>query len=1182
MFDDHARKLLENLPALPGLDRDECRRALSAAYSRVVEGRLHVVQGDLNEQALRETRLGLRRMVDALESVAVFDPLNGIEISRDVADASAFTAAEALSLLAMLPPVDAAADAPPAKDPLKNVGHYCRIEAGLLYLISGYDINAVAVVRDLPVYDPGPGGEYLAEATLRNAHYLVSRLHAFCAGDVRPATHPTPYTGLDEQPVRYESILLDNRLRCYEQLAIAVNTFLEWLGGGPEDLLGDAREGVERVRRATHPAKHPDFTVLADLHHLAGLVLAAFESTSERSVVHKTPPPSTDDFALGAAFQNYLQTRARGTATWYGRPFLWPSAKDFVAQCLPGPKADAVVAMPTGSGKSFVAELAIADALTRGSVIYLAPTNALVHQIRRDLREALAAFGEVDIRAFLGGGEYTAGLDDFLGASTQRFVAVMTPEKCALALRLSRPAFADLSLCVFDECHLLNEPSRGVLAEILLAQLFVAAPNMNYVLMSAMISNPEELAGWLASARGSTVAQSVIKWRPSRTLRALLGVDRVAMKTNATAALTKLTTLQQTSTKRVNYPCNVDLAMLTGLSGPWTVGAPLDYRVARLPLSFEASVSRRNATTSLEWAGWTNDAARIVAEALARSGIPVIAFILVNRHFVFTQAAQVTAALPGALEEGEAFAPVVKAWLEISKAELGVETEVRALLQRGVAVHSSAMLQTEQAASEWMFKNQRARLMFATPTLAQGLNLPAVGVVVAGTEMAGGAAAQDNDELLGVGWRTDATILNRFGRAGRPGFANQGLAILVGNKPVAISSAADAAGALLRNRVLRLPDAAVKVQSPIEQFLDRALVAGDHPFAVTEVELELTTLLAESSAEDDAGKILGRTFAAYRKRQVFTAAAAEGVRDRIASIKTEFLAQADIPAWLNLAATQSGVDVFRAQRLWEAYRRRGMLSREQAATQTVENWFAVFLGVMRELPPARIGSYLAPDAPPAPKPKTTGKKSRPAKSNVLTKMRDAVKGMRHIDTVPWNAPDEWNALWDEINVLVWSYMRGCSYASLCESYLGIPEAEVSSSRGSGKPLPSLFGFLRKVTEPLARDAGCLVALVEHSLKNGADDDFKPPESLQALPLCIRNGCDSLTSLAWFRFGYRQRICAHRLADAFPIPPEISDDDARATWVRDVRGHWLEGSHLAGPDPDGVLTAVRVVIEHTKE
>ena len=93
MFDDHARNLLEKLPALPGLDRDECRRTLSAAYSRVVEGRLHVVQGDLNEQALRETRLGLRRMVDALESVAVFDPLNGVEISRDVAEASAFTAA---------------------------------------------------------------------------------------------------------------------------------------------------------------------------------------------------------------------------------------------------------------------------------------------------------------------------------------------------------------------------------------------------------------------------------------------------------------------------------------------------------------------------------------------------------------------------------------------------------------------------------------------------------------------------------------------------------------------------------------------------------------------------------------------------------------------------------------------------------------------------------------------------------------------------------------------------------------------------------------------------------------------------------------------------------------------------------------------------------------------------------
>jgi hypothetical protein len=154
-------------------------------------------------------------------------------------------------------------------------------------------------------------------------------------------------------------------------------------------------------------------------------------------MVHSVRPPTAATPAQLATFQAYLTSRALGPEGQPGRPFLWPSAKEYVAQCLPGPKLDAVVAMPTGSGKSFVAELGIADALTRGSVIYLAPTNALVHQIRRDLRVALAAFTEVDVIAFLSGGEYSGQFEDLLGAdSTCRFVAVMTAmERALLNLR---------------------------------------------------------------------------------------------------------------------------------------------------------------------------------------------------------------------------------------------------------------------------------------------------------------------------------------------------------------------------------------------------------------------------------------------------------------------------------------------------------------------------------------------------------------------------------------------------------------------------------------------------------------------------------------------------------------------------------------------------------------------------
>jgi replicative superfamily II helicase len=71
---------------------------------------------------------------------------------------------------------------------------------------------------------------------------------------------------------------------------------------------------------------------------------------------------------------------------------------------------------------------------------------------------------------------------------------------------------------------------------------------------------------------------------------------------------------------------------------------------------------------------------------------------------------------------------LVEAQLAIADAELGVETRLRGLLRRGIAVHTVAMLQVEQAAAEWMFADGKVKLMIATGTLAQGLNLPAVGL----------------------------------------------------------------------------------------------------------------------------------------------------------------------------------------------------------------------------------------------------------------------------------------------------------------------------------------------------------------------------------------------------------------------------------------------------------------------
>lgn len=460
MLDEYARQLIDKIPVLQGLDRDECRRALSRAFFYVVQARLAAGDSTFEADGLAKTGNLLRRLADSLESVAVFDPLNGIEVDSRVRSATAFVAAEALALLSELPrPVPVQPQIEEQPDPFQLQNNYTALEAGLLYMIGGYDINAATAVRSILISSETSEGRDFATALRVNGAYLVERILRLCQGNLesRPSA---PFTGSDTTPRIYRDLRAEIRIRCYEALGQAVDRYLVWLAGDQADLNSIIAE-IRRILHATASADYPGFTAFADIHHASALLLATLESTSRRSTVHSVPPPDISDEASFAEFQNYLLKRARGKEGRPGRPFLWPSATGYIGACLPGPSKDAVIAMPTGSGKSFVAEIGISHALAKGNVIYLAPTNALVHQIRRDLQVSLEPFEQTSVLAFVGNEEYTTLSEEQIRPTGERFVAVMTPEKCALALKLHPHAFDSCALCVFDECHLINDPHRG-------------------------------------------------------------------------------------------------------------------------------------------------------------------------------------------------------------------------------------------------------------------------------------------------------------------------------------------------------------------------------------------------------------------------------------------------------------------------------------------------------------------------------------------------------------------------------------------------------------------------------------------------------------------------------------------------------------------------------------------------
>ncbi|MFB6168057.1 MAG: DEAD/DEAH box helicase [Haloferacaceae archaeon] len=155
-----------------------------------------------------------------------------------------------------------------------------------------------------------------------------------------------------------------------------------------------------------------------------------------------------------------------------------------------------VVAVPTASGKTLVAQLALLSA--DGPGLYIVPLRALA----REKYEEFAALPGVDV------GISTGDLADPESELTGNDVVVATSEKVDSAVRNGAPWVEDPACVVVDEVHLLGAEDRGPTLEVTLATLRRRTPDVQVVGLSATVANPDEIADWLDA---DLVADD---WRP--------------------------------------------------------------------------------------------------------------------------------------------------------------------------------------------------------------------------------------------------------------------------------------------------------------------------------------------------------------------------------------------------------------------------------------------------------------------------------------------------------------------------------------------------------------------------------------------------------------------------------------------------------------------------------------------
>jgi len=333
-----------------------------------------------------------------------------------------------------------------------------------------------------------------------------------------------------------------------------------------------------------------------------------------------------------------------------------------------------VAAMPTASGKTLVAQLALVTA--DGPGLYVCPLRALA----REKYETFASLPDVDVG--ISTGDFDASAEELAGHD----LVVATAEKVDSAIRNGATWVDDLACVVVDEVHLLDAERRGPTLEVTLATLQRRNPGVQVVALSATVDNPEAIADWL----DATLVES--DWRPVSLRTGVCVGDSVTFDDGTETAVDV-----PAPTARAETPSGAD--------------STEDV----LSIEADAAVDETSITAAL------------VAETVAAGG-QCLAFVRSR-----AEAAQLAERLAADdLAETMGIESVAATAADAVRDVDGTVTgrTLAECVQSGVAFHHAGLRSGHRAAVERAFRDREIACLCATPTLAAGVNVPARRVVV--------------------------------------------------------------------------------------------------------------------------------------------------------------------------------------------------------------------------------------------------------------------------------------------------------------------------------------------------------------------------------------------------------------------------------------------------------------------
>lgn len=206
---------------------------------------------------------------------------------------------------------------------------------------------------------------------------------------------------------------------------------------------------------------------------------------------------------------------------------LFLSQRAVLPQLFSAEQSGIIVSIPTSSGKTRIAEMAILNALIsnpEGKILYIAPFRSLAYEIENSFGD-LFATAKIRVSHLYGGSLFTSlDVEELSEAS----IVIATPEKVKAIFRCQQDFFKELSLVVMDEGHLLGREQRQVGNEIFYEELrcFLKGLDCKYLLLSAVLPNTDDLAKWLTGTDNNTYHTN---WRPSKQICGILNWNGVSV-----------------------------------------------------------------------------------------------------------------------------------------------------------------------------------------------------------------------------------------------------------------------------------------------------------------------------------------------------------------------------------------------------------------------------------------------------------------------------------------------------------------------------------------------------------------------------------------------------------------------------------------------------------------------------